>query len=570
MHATQILAQLIGSVALLLWGVRMVRTGMSRALGAELRQMIAVSSRNRASAFASGLAVTMLLQSSTATALIIGSFAGRGIITLSAALAVMLGADVGSTLVAQLLAFDIKWLWTLLVAAGVALFMSRDSERPRGAARAILGLGLMLLALIQLGEATAAMQASETVRVVLGALGGEPIVALLVAAALTWMAQSSLAIVLFVMARAGAGAVSLGTAAALVLGANIGGAIAPWFALSGSPIAARRVPLGNIVLRTTVALSALTFVGPAIEALAVVTSDPERLVVLFHTVFNVAVALVGLPLVGALAWLLAKLTPEATLDSDLGQPRHLDPSVLDAPSEALACALRETLHMGDLVATMLRDALPAIEGQDPKLVKEVEKADDAVDRLHEAIKLYLVRVSREEMSEAESRRFVEILTFTTNLEHIGDIIDKNLMELASKKIRKQLSFSREGIAEIRDFHGRVTDTMRLALNAFATRDVVLARRLYAEKAQTRVAERDAAESHFTRLKDGRPESLGTSAIHLDIIRDLKRIHGHLTAVAYPMLEAVGELADTRLMAREKPEPEERPEAVYLPNAKAAQ
>ena len=549
MHATQVLLQLIGSVALLLWGVRMVRSGVTRALGAELRRIIAVSSRNPATGFASGLAVTTLLQSSTATALIIGSFAGRGMIGLSAALALMLGADVGSTLVAQLLAFDIKWLWTVLVAGGVGLFMSRQGDRPHALARAVIGLGLMLLALQELGHLAEALRESATVRLVLRAVGTEPLVALLFAAALTWAAHSSIAIVLLVMSLAAAGVVPPAVAVVFVLGANLGGAFAPWVALSGSPPAARRVPLGNLLLRGTMVLLALPFARLCAEMLATVTSEPGRLVVMFHTAFNVALAIVGLPLVGVVARLLERWGADTPRDAQAVQPRHLDPGVLDTPSEALACAMRETLRLGDHVAAMLRDSLAAIEGSDLKLVKEVEKADDAVDRLHEAIKLYLVKASKAEMSDAESRRFVEILTFTTNLEHIGDIIDKNLMELAAKKIRKQLSFSPEGLAEIRAFHARITDTMRLALNVFATRDMALARRLFADKTSTRAAERDAAESHFTRLRDGRPESIETSAIHLDIIRDLKRIHGHLTAVAYPILEAEGELAETRLKKR---------------------
>ena len=184
---------------------------------------------------------------------------------------------------------------------------------------------------------------------------------------------------------------------------------------------------------------------------------------------------------------------------------------------------------------MVRDAARAIEA-----------ADNAVDRLYEAIKLYLVQVSRTELGEEESRRYIEILTFTTNLEHIGDIIDKNLRELAEKKIRKRYTFSPEGLAEIRDFHHRVAAALALALNVFATRDIVLARQLFADKAAMREAERHAADSHFARLREGRPESMETSTIHIDVIRDLKRINGHLTSVAYPILEAAGELADTRL------------------------
>jgi len=544
MDATRTLIQMIGSVALLLWGVRMVRTGVTQALGAELRRLVAVSSQNRVAAFASGLMATTLLQSSTAMALIIGSFAGRGIIGLSAALAVMLGADVGSTVAAQLLAFDIKWLWAVLVAGGYVLYSSRESAA--GAARAIIGLGFLLLALQELNVAAAALREAPTMRVVLGAVGGEPLIALGIAALLTWAAHSSLAIVLFVMSLAGSGVIPVPVALILVLGANVGGAFAPWVALAGSPPAARRVPLGNLLMRGVIGLAAVPFTGYAAEWMASFVEDPARNVVLFHTAFNLVVALVGLPCVGILAGFLQRWgnEPEGTVDE--GKPRHLEKSVLDTPSEALACALRESLRMGDLVATMLQDVITAIQGNDQKLVKDIEKADDTVDRLHEAIKLYLVEASKAPMTEEESRRLLEILTFTTNLEHIGDIIDKNLVELAAKKVRRQLSFSPEGLEEIRAFHARVTETMRLAANVFATRDVGLARRLFSDKSAMRAAERNATESHFVRLKDGRPESIETSSIHIDIIRDLKRIHGHLTATAYPLLEAQGDLAESRL------------------------
>jgi phosphate:Na+ symporter len=249
--------------------------------------------------------------------------------------------------------------------------------------------------------------------------------------------------------------------------------------------------------------------------------------------------------------------PVAPRSEDPATPRYLDAGALDSPSEALAAAARETLHLGDLVSDMLANTIVVFTKDDAKLAKSVEQADDAVDRLHEAIKLYLIQLSRGEMSLEESARFVEILTFVTNLEHVGDIIDKNLMELAAKKIKHRYAFSPEGRAELVGFHTRVMETMQLALNVFMTRDPNLARRLLAEKSEVRDAELAAAQSHFGRLKEGRPESLETSSIHLDVIRDLKRINGHLTSVAYPILEATGELAPTRLKA---PEPANGAEA----------
>jgi phosphate:Na+ symporter len=546
MQATYVLIHLCGSVALLLWGVKNVRKGVTAALGTRLRRVVASSSSNRVRAFASGLCVAALLQSSTATALIVGSFAAQRLILLPAALAVMLGADVGSTLAAQLLAFDIKWLWTLLVVVGLLLHRW-EGETLGGVATTLLGLGLVLLALQELGVATLAMQHSPTVQNVLSSVGGEPLVALLIAGVLTWAAHSSLAVVLFVMSLAAAGLLTTDVALILVLGANIGGAFAAYVALSGAPAAALRVPLGNFGLRSIVAVGALPFVPAIAEAFTGWFAEPAMRVVMFHTAFNLAVAAVGLPVIGPLARLLGWIGVDRREGSGEVRPRHLDATVLSAPSEALACAMREALNLGDRVSAMLSATLPALENNDMKMVDAVVKADDEIDVLHRAIKLYLVEAHRVELSDGERRRLGEIMDFTTNLEHVGDLIDRSLMALAAKKAKRQLSFSPEGLAEIRDFHAHVLRTMRLALNVFATRDKILARQLFADKAFTRLAERKATESHFVRLRSGRPETIETSAIHLDVLRDLKRIHGHLTAVAYPILETEGELAESRLI-----------------------
>jgi phosphate:Na+ symporter len=300
------------------------------------------------------------------------------------------------------------------------------------------------------------------------------------------------------------------------------------------------------------------FLGWAVTLLSWLSADPGRLVLNFHTAFNIAVALIFLPLLAPLARLVTWLLPTPAQAPDRAAAQHLETGVLDTPSEALGCAMRETLRVGHIVLEMLRKSLVVIEGHDLRQVKELEKADDDVDALHEAIKLYLIRASKTEMDDQESRRYVEILTFTTNLEHIGDIIDKNLMDVAAKKIKKRYSFSPEGLADLKRLHGDVVDNMRLALNVFATRDITLARRLVLEKTIMRAKEFEAADRHFARLKQGRAESIETSAIHLDIIRDLKRINSHLTAVAYPILEAAGELRESRLREKKRDERHEEP------------
>jgi phosphate:Na+ symporter len=546
MHGVETVLNVLGSVTLLLWGVRMVRTGLTRAFGAALRRAIAACSRNRFTAFLGGIAITGMLQSSTATSLLVSSFAGRGLIPLSIAFAIMLGADIGTTIAAQILSFDLGWVSPLLIGAGVITFLSSESDKPRHLGRVAIGLGLMLLSLKLLALATQPLRNAPAFMALLQGLQDEYVIAVVVGTLATWFVHSSLSTVLLVMSFAGSGLIEPRLALALVIGANIGGALAPYMAQSGADVEARRVPLANLMTRAVVGMALLPFLGPIVEGLSMIDASATRLPVNFHTAYNIAASLIFLPLVDVVAWACRRLLPAKPVVDDPGKPRHLDPNVLDSPAEALGCALRETLNLGDRVADMLRGTIDVFERNDGKAVKAIEAADDAVDRLYEAIKLYLIQTSRTELGEEDGKRYIEILTFTTNLEHIGDIIDKNLMELAAKKIRNRYAFSPEGMAELRAFHARVLENLRLALNVFTTRDITLARRLVAEKTAMREAEAKTADSHYARLREGRMESIETSSIHMDVIRDLKRINGHLASVAYPILEAAGELADTRL------------------------
>jgi phosphate:Na+ symporter len=544
--ANDILIELLGAAALLLWGLRMVRTGVLRAYGAELRHFLRVSLRNRFVAFLAGLGVTGILQSSTATAIVVASFAGRGLVATAPALAVMLGADVGTSLVAQVLSLDIHWLAPLLILLGVTLHLAARASTWRELGRVAVGLGLMLLALRLLLAASTPMREAAIVQELLGALTGEPLIAILVAALLTWLAHSSLAIVLLVMSLASAGALSLAGACVLVLGANLGGAIPALTATMAEPPAARRIPVGNLLFRLLGCIAVAPVIDLAVPLLAQLETAPGRLVVNFHTGFNLALGAVCILIIGPVARLCTRLLPDRPVELDPGRPRHLDRTTFDTPSLALACAARETLRMGDVVETMLRDSLDVLGRGDRHKLAWMSKLDDTVDKLHEAIKLFVTDVSREPLSPEESRRAAEILSFTTNLEHIGDIVDKNLLELARKKIRKRLRFSDEGWREIEALHGRVLDNLQLALGVFMSDDVGIARKLIDEKVAVRDAERQAAESHLGRLRAGRPESIDSSALHLDILRDLKRIHSHICAVAYPILDEAGQLHRSRL------------------------
>jgi phosphate:Na+ symporter len=542
-----VLLDLMGGVALLLWGLHMVRSGIMRAFGAELRRFLSTALRNRLLALLAGIGVTAVLQSSTATALMITSFAARGLVALVPALAIMLGANIGTALIVQVLSFNLSAVAPVLFLVGLGAFKLGKRTPHRDLGRVAIGLGLMLLALHTLLDTLAPAESAPSVRALLEAITGQPVLCVVIAAALTWAAHSSAAVVLLVMPLAFSHFITPVAALALVLGANLGSAINPILegGNSNNP-ASRRLPVGNLINRVIGVVVVLPFLQPIADVFTRLEPNPARMTADFHMAFNVALALAFILLLDNLAWLLVRLLPDPVKSADPSTPLYLDETAINAPSVALACAARETLHMGDIVESMLRKAMTALMTNDRQLAAEVSRMDNIVDRLDEAIKLYVTKVTRESLDDRDGRRAMEIISFSINLEHIGDIIDKNLMELAVKKIKHKYEFSKEGAKELTAFHKLIMDNLRLAFSVFINDDVKIARTLIGEKTQIRTAELACADSHLARLREGRPESIETSSLHLDVLRDLKRIHSHICSVAYPVLEAAGELQPNRL------------------------
>ncbi|MGO9803004.1 MAG: Na/Pi cotransporter family protein [Steroidobacteraceae bacterium] len=542
-----VLIDLVGGVALLLWGLHMVHSGIVRAFGSDLRRLLGNALRNRVRAFVAGMLATALLQSSTATGLMTASFVAGGTVALVPALAIMLGANVGTTLIVQVLSFNVSALAPVLLVVGVTAFKRGTQTRTRDLGRVAIGVGLMLLSLHILLDTLAPAENAPAVRFLLSSATTEPLLCLLLAAALTWVAHSSVTVVVLVMSLAASNFITPVAALALILGANVGSAINPLLEGSrGDNPASRRLPLGNMLNRLIGCALTLPFLQPIADQLARLEPNPARLAADFHTAFNVAMALLFILPLNAVAAFLTRLLPERVKAKDPSTPLYLDESALATPSVALACAARETMHIGDIVETMLRQTMTALMTDDRQLVAEISRMDDAVDKLDEAVKLYLTKLTRESLGERDGRRAMEIISFSINLEHVGDIIDKNLMEAAAKKIKRKIVFSKEGAAELQDFHQAVCDNLKLAFSVFMSGDLVIARQLVTEKATLRATEFAAAENHLARLREGRAESIESSSLHLDILRDLKRIHSHICSVAYPVLEHAGELQPSRL------------------------
>lgn len=545
MNAPLVLLHLTGNVVLLLWGLYMVQSGLTRALGAELRHWLDTGLRNRMSAFVSGLGMTLLLQSSTATGLMVASFAANGAVALVPALAVMLGANVGSTLIVLVLSFDVTRIAPVLLLAGFIAFR-RGGTRVHDLGRAAIGLGLMLLALHLLLDTIGPAELVPALREAFGVLTRDPAVAVVVAAVIAWAAHSSVAAVLLIASLAGGGVVTPDAALAMVAGANLGSAVNPLIEGPRDDPAARRMPVGNFVNRLIGCVVTVALIHPIGAKMSEIAADPAQRAAIFHLAFNLALALL---FIGPLPWiarLLVRVFPDRAVAADPAAPLYLDPAALRLPHVAVANAAREALRMSDTVGRMLSGAHQVLQTDDRKLVQEIRRMDDVLDGLHERIKRYLTAIAIEELNPRDAQRVTDVLSFTINLEHVGDIVDRNLMETAQRKIRRKLKFSREGAADLAEILERLGNTQRLAAAVFISGDPRAARMLMREKQVIRDLEGCATREHFARLRAGRTESVGTSSLHLDVLRDLRRINAHLVAAAYPVLDQSGELLPSRL------------------------
>ena len=544
------LLNLLSAVALLIWGTHIVRTGILRVYGSNLRHVIGRNMSKRWLAFIAGILVTAMVQSSNATAMLVTSFVGQGLMALTPALATMLGADVGTALMARVLTLDLSWLSPLLIFVGVILFLSRKQTRVGQMGRVAIGLGLIILALQLIVEAAAPITHAQGVKVIFASLTGDILLDALIGALFAMISYSSLAAVLLTATLAGAGVISLPVAIGLVIGANIGSGVLAFLSTSMQNAAGRQVALGSLLYKLIGLLLIIPVLDPLVHWMDSLDYSAQGLVIGFHLLYNTARCLVLLPTVSPMARLCAWLLPERPEANGLAKPRHLDPTALVTPSLALANAARETLRMGDLLDNMLEAMLDVLRGKQTAVTQEMRRLSDDVEGLYSAIKLYLAQMPREDLSDQDSRRWAEIIELAINLKLASDLIERMLRKVQQQKTAQRRSFSDVGLEELAGLHHQLIANLRLGLSVFLSADKESARQLLREKRRFRAQERRLAHAHVSRLQRKIVQSLETSSLHLELIADMKRLNSLFCSSAYVVLEtsetgalAVDDMAD---------------------------
>jgi phosphate:Na+ symporter len=547
-----VIIELLGGVAMLLWGVRMVRTGIMRGWGDRLKRFIQQRLSNNISAFLAGSMATAALGSSTAMALIVAGLAASGAIGTAMGLAVLLGADVGSAIVSAVFASSSSyalWVSPLLLFTGYVTFSASSEFRPHNFGRMLIGFGLMLMSLKLIIGATVPLREASLFHDALTAIGREPLLAFISGAVLAWLCHSTLAVILLIASFLANGSLDITGAVSFILGVNCGGGLPAVTATLHMPPEARRLPLANLFCRGTVSvilLAAASRIAPYVSQL------PGGLIeqaVLFHAAFNLFTALIYLPFTRLVAGLMRRIVPDLKQAPDnLSQPRYLDKMALSTPGVALSNATLETVRMSELLDRMFDIAMVALRSGSLETLKELKTLDERLNRYQASLHGYLSDLTQAELDKKDTQRALEIMLYASNLEHAGDVIHLNLADRIKAKAKQSISFTVEQQASLDDLCLIIGQSLRLATGVLTSSDIAGAKRLIEQKNDFRGLENKIIDEHFRDGSKARGATLRRSALFVDMIRDLHRINSHIVSAGYPIIERAGLLRSTRIRA----------------------
>jgi len=534
MSGAFLLLKIAGFVALLLWGTHMVTSGVLRGFGGDLRQRIGGALSSTPRAFFSGIFVTLALQSSTATGLMASSFAAHGILAAAPGFVLMLGANVGTALVTQIFAFPAVALAAPLFLFGYLFFRKSASTRWRNAGRALIGVGLMFLSLHELVSTFRPLGEVEVVREVLGSLESQVFLALLIGAVAAWLCHSSVAVVLLVLSLATGGVLPLSASLAMVLGANLGGAVPPVMEADGA--VAKRLPLGNLLVRAVGVALGMIALPAAVSLLNTWGHTGPRTIVDAHVLFNIALAIVALPFSKMASAALVKLLPDPPVPTDPGQPRYMDKSLLSQSHLALASVEREVLRLSDVVGEQLYHARQGLFYTNPDAVAATGRLGDSITSLGRAIQLYIADLPTDELSVEDQARVHELVHFVINLEHVGDLIPHHLVEPLVKREEGGELLDEAAKAMLEKVMDSISEALGLAVASLLRQDLKAAKSLIEKKVALRDLEQEWVREQPRRVAW---PSARTGAVEVDVVlkalRECRRIHAHLTSIAEHLL-----------------------------------
>lgn len=541
-----IILNLAAAAALLIWAVRLVRTSFERAFSSQMRQWLKLTTGNRLTAAMTGVGISIMLQSSTAVALLLASFMPASAMSVSMGLAIILGADLGSAIVVQILSSRISLLTPLLLLSGVFFFMRTNRRVLRQIGRILIGLSLIFVSLGMISEASAPLANNAAIKNIFIYLSDDLLTGFVLAAFLAWMMHSSIAAVLLFATLAANGVLPLNAAFAMTLGANLGGSFIAVFLTLKSDINIRKVVLANLLLRGGGALVALGLIHEFDIINHIFGATSQLKVLNFHLVFNAAVLLAGIILLTPASGFVAILLPEKQDTEELSMRSVLDLSVQNEPARAFACVRRELVDMGNRIENMLRDAMDLFENYDENIAERLRAEQRNIAKNAFDLRVYLSGIRSDDPNEDTGTRAFDFAGTATNLESGADAIGRKIVTLAKRMHHDRTHFSEDGRHELMDFYDKVLRNIQQGILVLMSEDVETARELVAQKEMIRELNQKLERKHLTRLRQGLTETIETSAIHIDLLRSLKVLNTGFAMIAYPLLREHGALLKSRL------------------------
>ncbi len=530
-------AAALGGLALFLFGMDQLSTGLKASAGPHLRSILAKTTSNRVLGSVSGAVVTAIVQSSSVTTVLVVGFVSAGLMTLSQSIGVIIGANVGTTVTAQIVAFNITAAGLPMIAAGFALLFFLRSEQWKSYGRAVMGLGLVFFGMGVMGEALAPLRAYPAFVETMASFE-RPLVGIIVGALFTAVIQSSSATTSLAVALASQGLLSLTAGIALALGANIGTCVTALLACIGKQRDAKRAAVVHVVFNVAgvllwlglidvlaVSAVAISPSAPALVGLERLAAEAPRQIANANTLFNLANAILFLGLTPALAWLVRRIVPDqADRRPELWTPRYLDDRLLEIPGLGLERVRLEIGHMADLVSTMLSRLRPALQDGSWARLEAVEAIDADVDALHDQINDYLRRMGQQALSESAGVEFIRLMDAAKLVEDVGDIIKNSLVRSGKELIQYDLKVSPETRSRLSNLYDAVWQSFDRTFKAFALGDRAAAEQVIVRLDEIEALVSEAYRSQARRLTAAAATDLMKQRIEISLIDKLRQIY----------------------------------------------
>lgn len=527
-----IIMGVLGGLGLFLLGMHMMSEGLHKLAGSKLRRFLELLTFNRFVAVLTGLVITAVIQSSSATTVMVVGFVNAGLMNLTQAVGTIFGANIGTTVTAQIVSFDIAWLALPAIAIGVLLYIFFNKRRYQSIGETLLGFGILFLGLSIMGDALAAIREYPQVLNLLAQFGRRPLLGMMAGVLFTSIVQSSSATTAVAITLAGQGMLDLQGAIALTMGANIGTCITALLASIGTGLNARRTAVAHLMFNVLGVVIFMAILTPFTGFIATLSTSLPRQVAWGHTLFNVTNTILFLPFINQFVAAVMKLVPGTEEVFEAG-PIYLEKNLLESPSLALAAAEREISRMADFTLEMIDASMNMLFKNDTALKKNIERNEEVVDELEQQITIYLAALAQDGLSENQSLSLAGYLHAINDIERIGDHAE-NISDLVLEKIEDNYPFSESATEELKEMFAKVRNMTAKAIAAYRSKNKALAREIVTEDNEIDRLEKKLRQSHVNRINEGRcfPPS---GVIFLDIIANFERIGDHATNIAQTVL-----------------------------------